>query len=217
MIVSKSLDLEFNLKMTNTIQVKTKGVPKRIFLCLHGYLLDGAYMVKEFSDMLGDDCLIISPNGPYLVPVKKGEEYFPKYSWYFFDPIKKNYYINYDPAADFLGQVLRHFNTHDLPVSILGYSQGGYLAPRVANYDKNIDQVISLASVYRPDRFEIEPHVEYNQINSKSDLVVDYKDAQEESLEMLKKTKKYCLTLIEASGHRIDKSYKEKLALILKS
>lgn len=214
--MNESLTLSLNIETENEIHFREVGTAKQIFLCLHGYLLDGAYMLKEFGDKLGEDCLIICPNGPYLVPVKKDEKYYPKFSWYFFDPIKKNYYINYDPAAKLLASVLDHFNSRNLPVTVIGYSQGGFLAPRVANYNKNVNRVISLASIYRPDRFEIEADVDYFQINSKDDLIVDYKDAQSESLKMLEKTSKYSFNLIENVGHRIDATYHKEFQKILK-
>lgn len=208
-------NLEFSLDLEHTIYSSKLGSPKRIYLLLHGYLLDGSYILNEFKSLFNKDCLVIAPNGPFLVPVKKGERYSAKYAWYFFDPHTKNYYINYDPAAKYLRDIIQKFNTHKLPVTVIGYSQGGYLAPRVANFCKEVDQVISLASVYRPNRFEIMPGVSYSQINSKADLVVSYSQALEQGEIMKERGANYTISLIENSGHRIDDEYKKLLKLTI--
>lgn len=193
------------------------GEPKRVYLLLHGYLLDGKYMSREFEYFFGDDSLVICPNGPFLVPVKKGEKYFPKFAWYFFDPVAKSYYINYDPGAKYLNDILTEFNSMKLPVTIVGYSQGGYLAPRVANFCEEVDQVISIASIFRPDRFEINPDVEYVQINSTNDLVVSSSEAIEEGKVMKNLGANYHLEILQRPGHRIDAEYKETLKGFLKN
>lgn len=214
MIESEELELSIDLK--HTIHSIKLGTPKRIFLLLHGYLLDGAYLLNELKDTLPTDSLIIAPNGPFLVPVKKGERYSAKYAWYFFDPHTKDYYVNYDPAAKYLTAVLEKYNSEKLPVSIIGYSQGGYLAPRVANFCKEVDQVISLASVFRPERFDIMPNVSYSQINSKGDLVVSMSEAIDEGEIMKERGAQYTLDFLENSGHRLDEHYKELLKLRIK-
>ena len=208
--------LKLNVSVDHSIYQNVLGTPKRVYLLLHGYLLDGKYMNDEFSDVFEEDSLVISPNGPFLVPVKKGEKYFPKFAWYFFDPIKKNYYIDYDPGAKYLRDILSEFNPTKLPVTVIGYSQGGYLAPRVANYCPEVDQIISIASVFRPDRFKINPKVSYVQINSKNDVVVNSSEAFSEGEKMKSLGAMYDLTLLENPGHRIDSEYKSVLKSKLK-
>lgn len=210
---NQSISLELN----HSVYTEIKGKPKRIYLLLHGYLLDGKYMIDEFRDSLGDNCMIIAPNGPFLVPVKKMEKYKAKYAWYFFDPGTKSYYVNYDPGAKYLGDLLEIYNTDNLPVSVIGYSQGGYLAPRVANYSSSVDQIISIASVFRPKLFEINKSVEYRQINSKGDLVVEFENAKSAASEMVELGANYRLKILERSGHRIDDEYKKTLQEFLKN
>lgn len=209
--------ISLDIKTEHTIFENKIGEPSRIYVLLHGYLLDGSYMMKEFSGLFQEGAHIVSPNGPFLVPVKKGEEYFPKYAWYFFDPIKKSYYINYDPGAKYLSDILINLNPKKLPVTIIGYSQGGYLAPRVANFCPEVDQIISIASVFRPDRFDIRSEVEYVQINSESDLVVDFSEAVREGEIMKAQGADYKIELLQEPGHRITNVYKDTVLKFLKN
>ena len=213
--MSKASEHLLSLEHNHTIYSESIGNPKRVYLLLHGYLLDGKYMIDELRETLGDDCLIVAPNGPFLVPVKKNERYKAKYAWYFFDPVEKTYYVNYDPGAKYLNEVLNIYNKDSLPVTVIGYSQGGYLAPRVANFCKDVDRVISIASVLRPKLFDVEKDVDYFQINSKGDLVVDFQDAVESGEEMKTLGARYVLKALEDSGHRIDEVYKETLRTLL--
>lgn len=178
--------------------------PKRIIVLLHGYLLDGEFMLKKLESSLPKDALIISPNGPFLVPQKKGEEYFDKYSWYFFDPIKKSFYINYEPAALFLKNLIEKLNPNNLPVTIIGYSQGGFLAPKVAEVTPNVDSVLGLACIFRNERFKIKENIKYSQIHGEADLVVPLDQALAEWDLM---EQKHDFTILKDTGHRIDQDF----------
>lgn len=169
------------MKQTNNIQLSlnhdlyTNNVDHfdSIYLLLHGYLLDGEFMFNKLKDALPKNSLIIAPNGPFMVPQKKGEEYFPKYSWYFFDPNKKSFYINYEPAADYLKTILSKYNPNKKPVTIIGYSQGGYLSPKVAEIVPEVKKVIGLACVFRNTKFEFRSDITFHQIHGNIDLAVE--------------------------------------------
>ena len=188
-----------------------KGEPKRIFLLLHGYLLDGEYLIKKLADSLPTDCLIISPNGPFLVPQKKGEEYFAKYSWYFFDPNKKSFYINYKPAAEFLKNLIQQINIDKLAISIIGYSQGGYLAPKVAELIPEVDSVLGLACIFRKKMFEPREDLVYHQIHGQNDLIVSIDESKEQWLEIHNKCPNSQYIELSGSGHRIDQEFLENI------
>jgi predicted esterase len=211
----KKLGLEVELKLEHQIYIIEKGTPKRVYLLLHGYLLDGKYLLDTLKDTLPEDSLIIAPNGPFLVPVKKNERYKTKFAWYFFDPHKQNFYIDFEPASHYAKKVLDTYNTQKLPVTIIGYSQGGYLAPRIGNADTLVDSVIGMACAFRSSRFEFNEKIKYSQINSRSDLVVDFEGALSEFEKIKEKGNLGEFYTLNDSGHRIDKFYLEQLKTIL--
>lgn len=192
----------------------TKGTPKRIIILLHGYMLDGQYILNKFKDSLPSDSLIIAPNGPFLVPQKKGEEYFPRFSWYFFDPNKKTFYINYEPAANFVINLLEKINTNNLPITIIGYSQGGYLAPKVAENHPLVDSVIGVSCIFRKSRFDLNDKVIYSQIHGDNDLVVSIEEALEEWESIKNSHKDNQFIKVPDSGHRIDSELLENIKIL---
>lgn len=200
-------NLTISIETDHEVYTLKKSTPKRVFLLLHGYLLNGEYILKTLKDSLPDNSLIIAPNGPFLVPVKKNEGYKAKYAWYFFDPAQKNFYVDFEPGGKYLKNILERYNTSNLPVTVIGYSQGGYLAPRVANHIKEIDTIIGLACVFRNNRFEFNEQVSYSQINAKNDLIVDINGAKEEFSKLSEQKNKGQFIELENSAHRLDDDY----------
>jgi predicted esterase len=184
--------------------------PKRIYLLLHGYMLDGKFMMDTLEQYLPKDSLIISPNGPFIVPHKKGESFFAKYSWYFFEPKQKKFFVSYEPAAKYLSELLDSIDLK-LPVTVIGYSQGGFLAPKVAEFCTRIDQVIGLACIFRPKLFT-KRDIEYSQIHSIEDGIVSPIDAESE-FKNLNSSGKFIK--IENIGHKLGPVYFKKLKSLI--
>lgn len=211
------------MKQTNKIQISidhdlyTNNLKEfdSIYLLLHGYLLDGEFMYNKLKESLPENSLIIAPNGPFMVPQKKGEEYFPKYGWYFFDPLKKSFYINYEPAAEYLKTILSIYNPKKKPVTIIGYSQGGYLSPKVAQIIPEITKVIGLACVFRNTKFNYRNDVVYHQIHGNIDLAVEMAGALEEWVTLKEKGNSGQFIELDEVGHRFSNEYLTSLQSIL--
>lgn len=207
--------LSIPLNLEHSIHVQKGNQPKRCFLLLHGYLLDGKFIYNSLLETLGPDDLIIAPNGPFVIPVKKKEAYLPKYAWYFFDPAKKTYYINYEPAADYLVKIVNHYNKENLPLTVIGYSQGGYLSPKVAQLYPNTEKVIGLACVFRNKLFKLNSNTTYHQVHAINDIVVELKSAKPEWEELKERGNNGKFLEIQDSGHRIDENYLAQLKKLI--
>lgn len=204
-----------NLRIPHEAEVYLPKNPKRVFLLLHGYLLDGKYVYDRIRDILPDDCAVIAPNGPFLVPVKKKEEFQAKHAWYFFDPNKQTYYINYDPAANFLKSMLIDMNLIRKPITVIGYSQGGYLAPKIAEIIPSVDTVIGLACTFRNSRFQFRQNVIYHQIHSERDLVVELEGSKEEFQTLRDRGNVGQFVTLTEAGHRLTEEYISELELLI--
>lgn len=192
-----------------------KGTPERIYLLLHGYLLDGDFILNTIKNSIPDNSLIVAPDGPFLVPYKKRDRFYAKYAWYFFDTVTKNYYINFEPAGAYLQKVVSNYNTQQLPITIIGYSQGGYLAPSIANKLKEVDTVIGIAGVFRNERFEFRPEVKYHQINSNMDLIVEIDGARAEFEKLKLDGNKGQFIELTGIGHKLNPDYMHSLESLI--
>lgn len=152
----------------------------KVVLLLHGFQLNGYFMYKRFAPLFDEKTKVISPNAPFIIPLQKGNDWEARYSWYYYHSQKKNFYINYEPAANWLKELTCQFNQKKAPVTIIGYSQGGYLAPKAAELIEECDKVIGINSVFRSERFEFKDRVQYNQINGSLDKVVSPEEAKQE-------------------------------------
>ena len=195
--------IKYAVETEHMYHVEQTSTKKHIYLLLHGYQLDGNYMMRTFKPHLFGK--VIAPNGPFVVPTLKKDSYVPKFAWYFFDPKTRNYYISMDPAAKYLAFILEKENPNHYPVTIIGYSQGGYLAPKVAELIPEAIDIIGLACTFRSNKFTARKDISYWQINSQSDLVIDYQEAMLEFQKIAGNAGQFYS--LKNNGHKIDEDY----------
>ena len=211
----KKLFSTLNFQISYQAEVKIPVSPKRVYILLHGYKQSGEYIFKQLKDQVGDDCAIIAPNGPFFIPIEKKGEYQMRYGWYFFDPIKKTYFIDFNPAADFVKSMLIEMDLIKKPMTIIGYSQGGYLAPKLAEIIPSVDTVIGLACVFRNHLFGIRPSTMIHQINSNCDPIIDFKGAKDEFSKLRQRGNLGRFVELNGVGHKLDQIYISELAKLL--
>ncbi|MBT4792096.1 MAG: hypothetical protein HON90_11040 [Halobacteriovoraceae bacterium] len=199
------------LKITHTVEAHFPVNPKRVYLLLHGYMQTGEFLYNQFRAALPDDAIIIAPNAPFLLPYAKKEHFEMRYAWYFFDPKVRVYYIDYDAAAEYIKSLLIEMDIIRKPITVIGYSQGGYLAPKIAEIIPAVDTVIGLACSFRNEKFEYRQSVIMHQINSKQDLIIDHSSAKEEFLKLRERGNVGRFVSLEESTHRIDVEYLSEL------
>ena len=123
--------------------------PQEVFLLLHGLQERGKRIFRKLLPYLPQNSLVIAPNGPFPLPrVKEGRISYG-HSWYFYDKFEQKYFLNQDLAKFWLRDLLTIENPNNLPVTIIGFSQGGYLAPLVGKEIKETKLVIGLACEFR--------------------------------------------------------------------
>lgn len=81
--------------------------------------------------------------------------------------------------------LLRKLNPDHLPVTIIGFSQGGFLAPLLAYHDPDIKHVIGIGCIYRERFFTRSPHFTLDAIHGEADTIVVAENALKE-IEKLK-------------------------------
>lgn len=167
-----------------TIEYKPDG-PKSITLLLHGYNERGLRTFRKLRKALPDDTHIISPNGPFPLPRIKPDRLDFGYAWYFYDRFSQSYHVDQKLVVGLLHQLIETQNPHHLPVTIIGFSQGGYLAPLVAYSHKSVKHVIGIGCEFKAYFFQEKPSFTLSAIHGSDDPLVPITHAREQ-IELLK-------------------------------
>lgn len=178
---------------------------KEILILLHGFNQNGEFMLKRFQKHFDQKkYFIIAPDGPFYLPQKKKDDWEVGHAWYFYDAKTKKFLIDFDPPADWLAQIVRSFGAKELPISIIGYSQGGFLAPKLGEKLQNIKQIIGINCIFRGEKFSPQKQIRYTQIHGVDDNIVSVHESFEsfEKIELSLKMKSFLK--IEGSGHFLN-------------
>jgi predicted esterase len=103
--------------------------PKQLVLLLHGYAESGRKIFKLLEPQIGSDAVVLAPNGPFPMPRRIPNGYAVGFSWYFYDDSRDEYFIDMELGLTYLRGVVTGLGLDHLPLTVIGFSQGGYLAP----------------------------------------------------------------------------------------
>lgn len=180
--LSAPLPLSF-ITMGNYTQAKS------IVLLLHGYADQALNILEKFENLFDDSTFVIAPNGPFPLPKKRQSGLLLRYAWYFFDPYTKRYHIDYEFPSQLLFELLKSINTNLLPLTIIGHSQGGYLAPFVAQKIAETIGIVGIACSFKHQLLKDNLDFSLVGIHSKDDHLVDFDSAKEDFNSAEKKSK----------------------------
>lgn len=181
-------DVISNVPFSNSSELQNF---KEVILLLHGFCEKGATIYKRLGDKINQllnnnhqDVLILAPNGLYPIlkehpfgPAsghnKKAENLLRGYSWYFYHQSSDSFLIDYKVPAETLGHWINNILPSELPVTIVGYSQGGYLAPFVGLELKNPKKIIGVNCSFREEMLPKVPYFPMYLIQGREDRVID--------------------------------------------
>ena len=127
--------------------------PKLLVLFLHGYTDHGGSLLRRLFPEGWTPALaevaILAPNGPFPTPVKSETGWREAYAWYFYDPEADKMIVSPDTATKGCLDLISKFGYEDTPKVIAAFSQGGYLAPHLAQRFKNVKEIIGMATGFR--------------------------------------------------------------------
>ena len=178
--------------------------PSEIFLLLHGLGERGKRIYRKLIHCLPDDALVIAPNGPFPVDRPKNERMDYGHSWYFYDKIERKYFITQDLAKFWLRDLLKIENPNSLPVTIIGFSQGGYLAPVAGQMIKETKLIIGLSCEFRNSLIEEKPLFPMVAIHGDSDDVVAIESSINEIAHLKTRGIPVDFHCVSGTGHTIS-------------
>lgn len=159
--------------------------PVEVYLLLHGLGERGKRIFRKLSPILPANSIVIAPNGPFPLERKKEGRIDYGHSWYFYDKLERRYFINQDLAKFWLRDLLLIENPNKLPVTIIGFSQGGYLAPLVGREIKETKLIMGLACEFRTTLIHERPPFTMIGVHGEDDEIVTLKSSLHE-LNLLK-------------------------------
>lgn len=181
-----------NLRYPSSVLFVPGSDPKRsqeVHLYLHGYGENAEVFAKRVRRFYQDKELAVDSyfiNGPFPIPTIKNDMVLYQFAWYFYNPIENKYYIDFQTPVDYIKNVANQFNAiEEKALTIIGYSQGGYLAPFLGSAFENTERVISINASIREDMLPTELTYHLHQIHAEKDEQVDY-DLAKKRFDLLK-------------------------------
>src|SRR4051812_21402659 len=116
------------------IRKPSGGEPRQLVLLLHGHGETGQKILDKLAPVLPEDAVVIAPNGPFPISEWVGTDWKERtvkftFCWHFYEPKTDAYYIPPDTSIAHVCGGLKKLGVLHLPKTIIGFSQGGYLAP----------------------------------------------------------------------------------------
>ncbi len=195
--------------------LSTSDIATRNFLVLHGFYENAPIIKEKLFSLIPKNSNILIPNGCFPLPKRRSDGWELFFSWYFYDEKKQEFYVEYDFPAGVLEKLCQQLLPSDLPLTIIGYSQGGYLSPFVAERIPSCDKVLSLGCSYRFELLKDSSHFKVEGIHGAQDDKVDPGNA-EKSFHKLDKKIKGSFNLLNEVTHDLDSKFLEAISSKLK-
>jgi predicted esterase len=205
---------QYNVQTSLPITLITNDTEnyEEIILLLHGYSEDA----QKIYDRLGQKLdhkkyLILAANGIFplvdrfpLETKASDQKLLRGYAWYFYDQTNDHYLVDYDVPAKALGDLLNQINTKNLPVNIIGYSQGGYLAPFIANYHKSIKYILGINCSFRTDLLPKENFYKLDGLQGNDDPIINVTLSKSRHNDFINNGNHGDYKIIENESHRLS-------------
>lgn len=96
----------------------------------------------------------LTPNAPFPAPIRNKDDWRAGFSWFFADRSKGLILLHPSVGVEAVVQIVERRGFADHRKILVGFSQGGYVAPFVAKRLKNVVKIIGVGSGYRVADYE---------------------------------------------------------------
>lgn len=204
---------QYNLKTILPTTLITNGNSdyQEIILLLHGYSEDAQKIYDKVAPKLDHKkYLIIAANGIYplvdrfpLDTLNNKKKLLRGYAWYFYDQANDVYLVDYNVPAMAIADLIDQINNKNTPVNIIGYSQGGYLAPFLPKYCEQIQYILGINCSFRTDMLPKNNSFKLDGLQGKDDLIIDVALSKSRHSEFIRNGNKGAYKIIDEENHRL--------------
>jgi predicted esterase len=195
--------------------VRKVPAPTEVVLLLHGLGERGKRIYRKLFPVLPATALVIAPNGPFPIERRKEGRIAYGHSWYFYDKHEKRYFITQDLAKFWLRDLLALENPARLPVTIIGFSQGGYLAPLAGLEIPETRLALGLACEFRANLLSRPPPFPLVAVHGERDEVVTVDGCRGEIAALAGRGIGVELHVVPETGHEISTAMARVVGKIL--
>ncbi len=177
----------------NHENIYIKNSSKKLVVGLHGFGQNYKYMYRSLKHL--DDVDLLCPNAPFALPPNNDTKLGIGFSWYHYNIKKNEYIVSMENSINYLFSLINSLEKLYEEIYFVGFSQGAYLAPFVANKIKNVSKLFLIAGrIKDEDLFDTYPW-ELIQIHGKEDNIVEYDNSLNSFNNFVKLNKGQFITL----------------------
>lgn len=185
-------------------------------LLLHGFMQTAERVSKLLEPSLAESGICaVSIQAPFPVYKQLPDRYRVGYSWYFYDHLSKVHVIKKETAVQFISSVLEHLGELEEISTVIGFSQGAYLAPHVASVLPKAQLVVGIGGRFMADQFSSPPQFDLVQIHGSDDQVVDPELTRIQHEQLVNKGVNSQLHVLQGVGHEINDLVRAQLSTVL--
>jgi predicted esterase len=189
--------------------------PKELVILLHGFSESGHRMFTKLEGLLPKDSVVLAPNGPFPMATHAGDHYKIGYSWYFYDPLTDEYLIEMETALNFVVGAVGQLGFDHLPVRIIGFSQGGYLAPFLGQRLNHTRQVIGVGCQFLDEELSDKISFRMDGVHGADDSIVDPEKARVSHAKLVSRGIVGKFRLLQGAQHRIGDAESDPMRLAI--
>lgn len=192
------------------------GAGDPIVLLVHGFQQTGERFFKQVVSAIPENFEVLAVDGPFPVPFQgESGKWVLGYSWYFYSHRHKVYYVPMSAGVNFLCGWLQDQGLASRVQKVVGFSQGGYLAPFVAKKLSKVDQVIGIHSRFRYEELTDPQDYRLDCLHGEDDPLVEPDYSQDSHDKLLEMGWKGEYRLLPGVGHSISAEVLEGLTDML--
>lgn len=189
--------------------------PEQVVLLLHGLHERGLRIYRKLIHFLPDNALIIAPNAPFPLPREKDGRTEYGYCWYFYDRATKSYYLDQKLACSWLTELLAQKDISHLPLTIIGFSQGGYLAPILGHALPQTKLVIGLGCEFRENLVDEKIKFPLIGLHGEKDFAVNVNHSKADAEKLIAKGLPVEWEMVPDTAHEISEAMAMRVKTLL--
>ncbi len=175
---------------------------KKLLVLLHGYEQSAEKIYSKVKSALPKDAAILVANGLYPVHQRKDDHYEVGFAWYLYDDLTDEYLFDQRPAASVMKSLIENLGFKGAPKILVGYSQGGYFAPFLAQELDNVNRLVGVSCHFLVDEIK-SPTYQIDGLHGENDEVVKAQDAKKAHGDLIKSGARGNFQILSGEGHKL--------------